>query len=610
MHAAAALAEALFKHAPGCHILATSREPLRAVGERVQRLPALTSPPAPSATQRLTAAEALTFPAVQLFVERVAENQDGFELTDAEAPVVADICRRLDGIALAIELAASRVDAFGIRGLASHLDERFRVLTRGRRTALARHQTLGATLDWSYQILSEPERVVLRRLAVFAGDFTLASASAVAADDDVMAPDVIEYVANLVSKSLATADIEGPVTHYRLFDTARAYALEKLAGSGEMEAVSRRHAEHVRALYERADAEWEMRPTADWLATYGRQIDNLRAALDWSLSRGNAPATGAAAIAASTQLWLQNTLVAEGRNWIDRALHQPGATECPVVEARLHYAAGRLSSGDSIAEATVAFGRAASLSRELDDRGGLGCALMSLGVALARQGRTQEGEAALAEAQPLLAASNFRKSYARSFLDRALVVMMAGRFDESLGMMGEAASLARDAGAERGVIRAIIYLAECKFAMGRTAQAIGHGREAVALCRATRRSRHLGHVLCNLGAYLVHDGEVAEATSILKEGLVLARDELGSLSVALALHHFAFAATAAGAFEQGARLLGYADTAAAHEPTARISHDRALAKLREAMPADRIERLRDAGARLTEEQAIAEALAL
>src|SRR5262249_38702448 len=168
--AAASLAEQVLRGAPGVRILATSREPMRAEGERVLRLSPLG---VPAASGGLTAVQAMTYPAIQLFVERATESLDTFELTEADAPVIADICRRLDGIALAIELAAGRVDAFGVRGLAALLDDRFRVLTRGRRTALPRHQTLSATLDWSYEHLPESERVVLRRLAVFAGAFTL-----------------------------------------------------------------------------------------------------------------------------------------------------------------------------------------------------------------------------------------------------------------------------------------------------------------------------------------------------------------------------------------------------------------------------------------------------
>src|SRR5215510_16531571 len=176
---AAVLVEQVLNGAQGVHILATSREPLRAKGEGTHRLLSLESPPN---SPGLTASEALAFPSVQLFVERAAANLDGFELNDAAAPVVADICRKLEGVPLAIELAATRVDAFGLRQLSVLLDDRIRLLKYGTRTALPRHRTLTAALDWSYEFLPEDERVLLRRLAVFAGVFTLDAASAVAGD--------------------------------------------------------------------------------------------------------------------------------------------------------------------------------------------------------------------------------------------------------------------------------------------------------------------------------------------------------------------------------------------------------------------------------------------
>ena len=178
-----------------------------------------------------------------------------FELRDADATLVADICRKLDGIALAIELAAGRVDVFGLPGVAARLEDRVRLLTHGRRTALPRHQTLGATLDWSYDALAEPEQAVLRRLAVFAGSFTLDAAHAVAADDLDSSTDITEIVVSLVSKSLLNADVRTATSLYRLLDTTRAYALQKLSGSGEFDQTARRHAKYLQNQLERASAD-------------------------------------------------------------------------------------------------------------------------------------------------------------------------------------------------------------------------------------------------------------------------------------------------------------------------------------------------------------------
>jgi predicted ATPase/DNA-binding winged helix-turn-helix (wHTH) protein len=321
---AATLATGLRKAAPGVQILATSREPLRAEGERVRRLSSLESPPISAI---LTAVEALEFPAVQLFVERAAATMDDFEFNDADAPIVTNICRKLDGIPLAIELAATRVDALGVRGLSARLDDQARLLTIGSRTGgLPRHHTMRATLDWSYELLTEPKRIVLRRLAIFAGGFSLEAAAAVVAEPNTDASEFVDRIANLVMKSLVAADIGGPTPLYRLLDTTRAYALEKLTESGEREEIACRHAEYFRDLFVVAKAEWDTLPTAEWFAAYGNQIDNVRAALDWAFSPDGDTAIGMTLTAASVPLWYQTLLMEEGRERVERALlsSEPG----------------------------------------------------------------------------------------------------------------------------------------------------------------------------------------------------------------------------------------------------------------------------------------------
>ncbi|MEJ0017252.1 MAG: winged helix-turn-helix domain-containing protein [Acetobacteraceae bacterium] len=224
--AAAELVEAILAGAPRTHILATSREALRASGEWVRSLPPLASPPAD--VKDLSAAAALQYPAVELFIERATAARFGYRLSDAEAPLVGEICRRLDGVALAIELAAAQVDVLGVAWLAAHLDERLWVLNRGRRTAVPRHQTLTAMLDWSYELLSEQERTTLHCVAAFPGDFSLAEAVDMATSDGIKDIEVIGAVGGLVSKSLAMLDVSGSVTRYRLPAMTRAYASAKL----------------------------------------------------------------------------------------------------------------------------------------------------------------------------------------------------------------------------------------------------------------------------------------------------------------------------------------------------------------------------------------------
>ncbi|NMJ41079.1 hypothetical protein GWK16_07500 [Roseomonas sp. JC162] len=369
VEAAAHLAEVLLRGAPGSAILATSREALRAEGEWVQRMPPLGLPPA---IPTLTAAEAMRFPAVQLFVERAAASLGGFTLTDAQAPLVADICRRLDGIALAIELAAGRMDAFGLQELATLLDDRLRVLMRGRRTALPRHQTLRAALDWSYGTLTEPEKAILRRLAVFAGGFTLAAARAVAlrppADDAGFEDDV----ACLVAKSLIATEAGDLGVTYRLLDTTRAYARERLKDSGEAACASQCHAAFHRSLFEQAAAEWETRPTAEWLGTYARRVDDLRAALVWAFGPAGDPDLGVALTVAAVPLWFQLSLVDEGIAWAERALAALGPGQPADDRRRMQlqaalgwtqmYAIGRVE------RSTAAWRAALDLAEALGDR--------------------------------------------------------------------------------------------------------------------------------------------------------------------------------------------------------------------------------------------------
>ena len=336
--AAARMAESLLHANPSAHVIATSREPLRVEGERVYPVPPLAVPAEGSPDGE----DPLRYGAVRLFVERVRAAEPHFAPDAPVAVAIAGICRRLDGIPLAIELAAARAAALGIEGLAAGLDDCFRLLTGGRRTALARHQTLRGMLDWSYELLTEPERMVLRRLAVFAGGFTMQAASAAAADNEIVAAEVVDCVANLVAKSLVTADADDARVRYRLLETTRAYALEKLIQAGELDVVARRHAGLHLDLFEGAEAEAETRPTDEWLADYGPRIDNLRAALDWAFSPGGDASVGVALTAAAVPLWMLLSLMEECRGRVERALAAiaAGASRDGRREMKLYAALG------------------------------------------------------------------------------------------------------------------------------------------------------------------------------------------------------------------------------------------------------------------------------
>jgi len=320
IEAAARMAAALLTVNPHARVMATSREPLRAPGEYVYRVLSLALP-AEGAQDR---EDLLDAAAVQLFVARARAADLRFSPDARSAVITGAVCRRLDGIPLAIELAAARTATLGLEELAVRLDDRFRLLTGGLRTALPRHQTLRATVDWSYELLSERERVVLQRLAVFAGSFVLEAASEVAASVDVSAEDVVDAVAGLVTKSLVSADVAGAVAQYRLLETTRAYALEKVTESGEFDQFARRHAEYYSKLCERTEREWETSLPADWLAAYRRQVDNVRRALDWAFSPSGDASIGVALTVAAVPLWMNLSLMTECRVRVEQAIAHLG----------------------------------------------------------------------------------------------------------------------------------------------------------------------------------------------------------------------------------------------------------------------------------------------
>lgn len=315
--AVAALTERLFGEAVQVHILASSREPLQAEGENVHRLCPLACPPEQS---DLSAATALGFSAVQLFVERASTGGVPLILSDEDAPVVAQICRKLDGVALAIELGAGRVDAYGIQGTAELLNSRFSLFWSGRRTALPRHQTLNAMLDWSYNLLSSMEAMVLRRLSIFSGVFSLTTATEVVLDSGADETQVIDMIGRLVAKSLLSAQPTGRSMRYRMLDTTRVYALDKLRQSGEAGEMARRHALHQIALLERLDVNSVSFLEYEHAHRYLEHLGNLRAALEWSFSETENLKIGIRLAVAAVPLFLGLSMLNECLRWSEQAL--------------------------------------------------------------------------------------------------------------------------------------------------------------------------------------------------------------------------------------------------------------------------------------------------
>jgi predicted ATPase/DNA-binding winged helix-turn-helix (wHTH) protein len=315
VEAAAVLAESIFRETPHVHILTTSREALRAEGEHVYHLPALTCPPPD--LESITAQQALSFSAVQLFVQEVAHNVKAFELRDDDAPSVAEVCRRLDGIPLALELAACRVGVYGIQRTASLLDKQFR-LWRGRRTSLPRHQTLSATLDWSYRLLSETEQLTLRRLAVFVGGFTLEAGLEVVAEG-LDPAEVTETLATLVDKSLVAFD-DAATMRYRLLDTTRDYAWRKLEDSGESVKIEQRYCEQLTRRLEAFKSSVAMESSRESIDFIALNLRGLRAALEWCFSDQGDAALQTRLASASACHFFQRHLLTECLTWTERAM--------------------------------------------------------------------------------------------------------------------------------------------------------------------------------------------------------------------------------------------------------------------------------------------------
>ncbi|WP_244443261.1 winged helix-turn-helix domain-containing protein [Bradyrhizobium sp. Ai1a-2] len=362
--AAAGFAEAMIRMCPNVCVVATSREILRIEGEYVYRVPPLDVPPPEEA------ADINEYSAVRLFVARLMALGSGFLACTESLPLIASICRHLDGIPLAIEFAAARAATLGIRQIADGLNDCFSLLTAGRRTALPRHQTLRATFDWSYELLPDWERTLLRRLSVFAGGFTVEAATAVMGDTDATASVVLEGIASLVLKSLVVLEASEPSGRWRLLETTRTYALEKLAESGEAKRVARHHAEYFRDLLAGTTSTALSEPAED-VPQHAQEIDNIRAALDWAFSsEGDAP-IGVALTVAFLRLWFQLSLLAECRRRVNVALASLRAGLPPASRAamQLHAALGfaLLNTAGPKQETDAAFTNALAIAEQLGD---------------------------------------------------------------------------------------------------------------------------------------------------------------------------------------------------------------------------------------------------
>ena len=490
--ACARLAEALLRACPEVTILASSREPLGVTGEVVFRVPAL-SVPDPRQWPSLEAV--MAYEAIRLFVDRAVAAKPDFTLDESSAAAVTQICHRLDGIPLAIELAAARVRTLPVQQITAHLDERFRLLTGGSRTALPRHQTLRGLIDWSYGLLADAERALFRRLSAFVGGWTLDVAEAVCAGEGVDREDVVDLLGRLVDKSLVLMDDQGSDARYRLLETIRQYALEKLTETAEGEVVRGRHRDFFVGFAEAAEQRLQGPEQAAWLTRLETDHDNLRAAMRWSLDRGDMER----ALRLGSALWPfwdTRGYVREGREWLDELLvrvHDAPASTVTPVSRRAHAkvldgAAHMRARWSEFVQQSDLQTQGLAVWRELGDKRGIAEALNNLGVTTRDRGDRARGKV----------------------------------------LVEESLALFRELSDQRGVAHALNNLAEIARDDGDHARARALFEESVPLFEAIEDWRGLSHSLDNLGGILTTQGEYVSAETMYGRSLRLA-EELGDM---------------------------------------------------------------------------------
>jgi len=602
---AARVAETLLHACPEVRLLATSREPLRIGGERVYRLPPLAFPPKGAA---LGAVDALRYGAISLFAERAVAADASFRLSDESAPAVAEICRRLDGIALAIELAAARVNVLEPRRLAKLLDERFRVLSVGSRTAMPRQQTMWALIDWSYDLLAEREQELFRRLAVFAGGWTLEAAVDVAACGDTET-----LLWTLVDKSLVVVEPSGDEERYRFLESTHEYARRRLDESGESEAFAGRHAAWAAAFAERAKAALEAMPDFAWFALVDGELDNVRAALDWSLKHARAPALGAALAAALGEYWPPRQR-REGRMWLEAAQAAIDAEREPALAAAV--ALGLAATLPLSVERVERAAAVVAAFRKVGDERELVRALRLYGDALIFADALDASEAALDEGVAIARRIGERRRLVVLLDALGTVRRLRGDFAGARVRQQEALDLilARDGVAGRYHAQALANLGELEFALGNVERATELAAQSRELFERLGDADHAANVLLNLAAYALALDRFDAAETYARRTLAEVDGLQQPFSVAAAVEHLAVIAGLSGDAERAAHLLGFSDARLRslkllRQPTERVGYDRLREVLAERYAAPDLERRLTEGAALTEERAVQLAIA-
>jgi predicted ATPase/DNA-binding winged helix-turn-helix (wHTH) protein len=603
--AVATAAEAILRACPNVAILSTSREPLRAEGESLHRLKPLRIAPAMA---EIRANQLSNYPASELFVERARAVLGDFAPTDAEAREVVEICRRLDGIPLAIELAVPMLQALPMAELRERLDSRFGLLTAGRRTALPRQQTLKATIGWSLDLLDEAEFDLLLRLSVFAGGWTAEAATSVArrpSEED----ETFRVIAALVDKSLVHADLTQAQPRYRMLDSTRYYAAERLSLHDLAEA-RRSLVRWLSKTYARAEVDWPFMADEDWFQLYAPEIENLRAGIAWAFGP-NGDELGVELTSYTEHVWGELSLAAELRRWFDLAITRIIDTTPPDVAGRLWLGrCGWPALGDT--QALAASQHAVALFRIADNQLDLGRALWRHAFQHIVSGNVDAAEPFLQEAGKVLRGVRESKALVSWFRAQALARSRQRQLDAAHECLAEALSLARRLRSRRDIALTLGDIAEVHFAEGRVNDAIEKAEEALASLGPSRdRSAWVQHIAGALASYMLVMGDIPRARPIAAGRLELARMMGLRHEVVANLERLGLIAAIEGDLAVAGRLLGHSKSYHSHARTLRSCsslavHDRLQAELHARLSSGELERLISEGESLSDDEAIAE----
>ena len=538
---------------PNVTILATSRERVGLAAEVVYRLQGLATP-----NLRVSnVCEGLAYAAVALFVQRAAAVDNRFVPADDRIDLIADICRDLDGLALAIELAAAQVPKLGLLTLHERLREQVTLLPSSVRDRPERQQTMLSTIAWSYDLLSRAEQTLLRRLAIFEGSWSLEAAESVCADDALEVSSILGTLSSLVEKSLVVATPLDERMRYNFLESTRAFARGQLRAAGECAAMQERQAMWLAALAEAADSRYLTAPRSAWLDEVEREVDNARAALHWALETApNAP-VAATIIGGLRGLCRMYGLLAESRQWAEAALAQLDPTTQPAIVARLYRTIAQASNGHARIAAAK---REILILRRLGDRRGIGASLVMLAKGLGETGDGPDALAAIDAATRIFGEEGWRYElpYARALHERCLILRRQGRSTDVGEDLQEALSIATIFGDDWIALDLRVLLAEVAFDKGDPNEAAHLGREALGDAREKRWEIQEVTILNNLSVYLLTLGEIDEAERIARDVLsrTQAREPLASV---LAIQHLATVAALRGRYRRAARLRGAVD---------------------------------------------------